>query len=355
MRRLAVMLLAAASACLALATAEVMARVYYARTYDVSWTVRPTELLYAYYPELRSAMEPGDAGMPAVLLLGASVLNQTFGDVAPRLRSALETLWETEVRLVNVSMLGHGTLDSYYKYRSLAGRHFDLVVVYHGINELRANNVPPEHWRNDYGHYRWYDEINFFFRNESLQRWPLVLPFFLKHLTIEFEGSVLRRRAYVSLRAPDPAWLGFGATIKSAPVFRRNIERILGMAAERGEAVLLMTFAHHLPTDYSLERFQRGEFGYGFWSGSTPSPVEIWGTPEHVRAGLAEHDRVLRALHAAHPEALFVDQTARLGADPANFVDVCHFSPEGVDRFVAGIVEEIRRRGLRPAGGREGE
>ncbi len=349
MRRLATPLLAITSACLALATAEVVARFYYARTYDVAWTVRPSELRYAYYPELRPAMAPGAAGTPAVLLLGASVLNQTFGDVPPRLRSALESLWKTEVRVVNVSMLGHGTLDSYYKYRALAGRRFDLVVVYHGINELRANNVPPESWRDDYGHYAWYDEINFYFRHETWQRWPFVLPFFSKHLAIEIDRSVLRRRVYLSLLAPDASWLRFGASIKSAPVFRRNIERILDLAAARRQLVLLMTFAHHLPADYSLERFQRGEFGYGSWAGSTPSPVELWGTPEYVRAGLAEHDRVLRALHTEHPEALFVDQDARLGADPANFVDVCHLSPEGVDRFVAGIVDEIRRRDLRPA------
>jgi hypothetical protein len=342
------------SVILALVTAEAAARFHYWRTFGVPLLARPAELVYGYYPELRPAMAPGPPEQPDVLLLGASVLNQTFGDVAPMLRDALAKAWSAEVRITNVSMLGHGTLDSYYKYRWLADRRFDLVVVYHAINELRANNVPPESWRDDYGHYTWYDEINFYVAEDRLRRSPFVLPFFLKRAVTELDRTVLRRRHYVPRHAPEPEWLRFGADVKTAPVFRRNLERILALAAERDDPVLLMTFAHHLPAEYTAERFAKGDLGYGSWAGSSASPVEIWGAVDNVRAGLAVHDRVLRELHVAHPEALFVDQTARLGGDATNFVDVCHFSPDGARRFVDGIVEAVQERGLVPRAKRGG-
>lgn len=353
MTRGARVILSVAATVVALVTAEAASRVYYRRVHGLSLLAPASELLFGYYPELRPAMAPAPPGDPRVLLLGASVLNRTFGDVAPMLEAALGEAWAATVRITNLSMLGHSTLDSWYKYRSLDGRVFDLVVVYHSINELRANNVPPASWRDDYGHYTWYEEINFYFAHDRLRAAPFVLPFFLKHATTELDRTVLRRRDYVPRHAPDPAWLAYGADVKTVPVFRRNLERILALAAERGDPIVLMTFAHHLPADYTLERFQRGELGYGSWPGSSASPVEIWGTPEHVRVGLAAHDRVLRELHVAHPEALFVDQTARLGGDPANFVDVCHFSPEGARRFVDGIVAAVRERGLAPRARRE--
>lgn len=347
-RRGVPMILLLVATIVTLVTAEAASRVYYRRVHGLPLLAPASDLLYAYYPELRSAMTPARSRDPEILLLGASVLNQTFGDVAPMLRDALSEAWGAAVRVTNLSMLGHSTLDSWYKYRSLAGRSFDLVVVYHSINELRANNVPPEAWRDDYGHYTWYEELNFYFAHDGLRAGRLVLPFFLKHAVTELDRTVLRRRDYVPPHAPDPAWLAYGADVKTVPAFRRNLERILALAAERGDPVLLMTFAHHLAADYTLERFRRRELGYGSWTGSTASPVEIWGTPENVRAGLAAHDRVLRELHVAHPRALFVDQAARLGGDPGNFVDVCHLSPEGARRFVDGIVEAVREQGLVP-------
>jgi hypothetical protein len=348
MKRLLGATVVAITVTVVLLTAEAAARYHYWRTYHVPLLATPADLLYGYYPELRAAMEPVAPEHPRVLLLGASVLNQTFGDVAPLLRDALTEAWGAEVRVANLSMLGHGTLDSYYKYRALEGQSFDLVIVYHAINELRANNVPPASWRDDYGHYTWYDEINFYFRHDELRRLPFLAPFFLHHAATELDRRVLHLRDYVPMTAPEPAWLAYGGDLKTVPVFRRNLEAILALAAARSDPVMLMTFAYHLPPDYTLERFERHELGFGTWKGSTPSPVEIWGTPEHVRAGLGAHDDVLRALHDAHPEALFVDQEARLGADPVNFVDVCHLSPEGAKRFVAGIMEAVRARGLEP-------
>lgn len=336
------------SAAVGLVSAEAAGRIYYWYNNDTSPFVTAPELIHVYYPELKQATGGGET--PRVLLLGASVLNRTFGDVAPLLGEALEQAWSEKVRIVSLAMLGHSSLDSYYKYRELHDERFDLVVIYHGINDLRANNVPPQLWRDDYGHYAWYDEINFYFQHETLRGLPVIVPYALKHA-----ATLLRSNRYVPEHGPNAEWVVYGEEIKTAAVLRANLERILALALDRNDPVLLMTFAHFLPEDYTLERFQRGEMGFGHWDHSSPSAVEIWGAPDNVRKGLQEHDRVLRELHQAHPGALFVDQTARLGGDPGNFVDVCHFSPAGAQRFVEGIMEAVQARGLVPRVAAPGE
>ena len=347
MRLLLRVLLAATSATLLVVALEAASRISYWRDRGVSPCATAADLALAYYPELRAAVPP-PPGHARVLLLGASVLNATFGDVPRLLRERLGAAWGREVQVVDLAMLGHASLDSWYKYRELAGQRFDLVIVYHGINELRANNVPPETWRDDYGHYAWYDEINFYFAHERLRRLPFLFPFWLKHAAVVLDRVFVRRDRYVPEHAPRPEWTAYGGDVKTVPVFRRNLERILALAGERGEPVVIMTFAYHLPADYSLERMNRGELGFGHWANASPSPVELWGTPEHVRAGLEAHDRVLRELHAAHPETVFVDQEARLGDDPGNFTDVCHLSPLGAERFVDGIVAAVKAAGVGP-------
>ena len=56
-----------------------------------------------------------------------------------------------------MSQGAHTTLDSYLKHKALHNKTFDVVVIYHGINEVRANNSPPEIFKPDYSHYAWYE------------------------------------------------------------------------------------------------------------------------------------------------------------------------------------------------------
>ena len=81
---------------------------------------------------------------------------------------------------------------------------------------------------------------------------------------------------------------GFG--VRDDPMVSR-LERlaaeILALARERGEPVLLATFAVHVPPGYSREAFDAGSLGYakhGF-------PIEIWGRPENVVLAVQRHNR----------------------------------------------------------------
>jgi hypothetical protein len=53
-----------------------------------------------------------------------------------------------------------------------------------------------------------------------------------------------------------------------------NLTAILDLAGQRGDRVLLMTFATYLPADYSLQAFLEKRLDYGLHSAA---PIEILG------------------------------------------------------------------------------
>jgi hypothetical protein len=184
---------------------ELAGRTYYVWRRHQSFWVHPRHFVRMYYPELAALEHPPVPGSPRVLLLGGSALHPDWGPAAARLGEALSRLAGRPVELVNAAVPSHGTLDSLHKYQLAgAGPRFDLVLVYHGINELRANNVPARVWRDDYSHYAWYDEINYYFRHRAWSRVGLVTPFYLKYLMINARRKVPWATPYVPQHTPRP-------------------------------------------------------------------------------------------------------------------------------------------------------
>ncbi|MBM4266291.1 MAG: hypothetical protein FJ144_06735 [Deltaproteobacteria bacterium] len=139
---------------------EAVARGYWTVTHGTGFLASPSRVAHeVFYPELRAAGDTSDPEVRTLLLLGASALHPEFGNVEARLRRELEAGGKP-VRIVNLAVPAQSSRDSYLKYRFLEDRRFDLVIVYHGINEVRANNVPPGLFRKDYSHYSWYERVN---------------------------------------------------------------------------------------------------------------------------------------------------------------------------------------------------
>jgi hypothetical protein len=294
--------------------------------------------LYFYYPELRpvlEAEEKGEGDMD-VLLLGGSVLHEDWGTIPQALEERLTLAARREVRVFNLAKPGHTTLDSWYKYRRTAERDFDLVLVYHGINELRLNNCPESVFRADYGHYSWYRVINRFERHPS---WPdLALLYALFYRGTRLHEKAIAPDAYISRDRPAEAMVRFGGEIKTGPAFERNLARIAELAREREQPLVLMTFCSYLPEDYTLERFQEGTLDYCLHS----CAVEIWGAPDHVVKGLKAHNRVIRGLQARFQGVRLVDQEGRMPRGRDHFNDICHLTQRGCDRFAANVVRGVR-------------
>ena len=244
-------------------------------------------LVRAFYPELRRAKPSrNDDQRYDVLLLGGSTLNYAARAIDRRLDRQLTQ----PVKIHNVALPSQSSRDSLYKYRWLADRRFDLVVFYHGINEVRANNVPDELFEADYSHYSWYAVVNALF--EHPEHPVLAFPFTLRFLALRV-AEELGIRQVVPQDAPRDDWVDFGERIKTDISFRSNLEEILGISKERGEQLVIMSFASFVPPDYTKEKLRAGELVYTP-TGGTTFPIEIWGRVNNVLAGVAAHNQVIR-------------------------------------------------------------
>lgn len=328
---------------LGLVSVELASRVYMAAATGAP-LLHPDRVIYAFYPTLRRVVRAEirrDDEAFDILVLAASVLHPHFGTFNHAFRDELALMTRREVRIHNLSMAGHTSADSVHKYRALAGREFDLVIVYHGINDLRTNNIPAADYRDDYSHMEWYRRINWVERYRGRLRW-VSLPYTLHDLQMTIERLLGRYRP-IPLK-PLRDHMRYGAELKTVASFRHNLGEIATMARERGDPLVLMTFAWHLPQGYSKEKFERREAGYALhWV-----PVEAWGMPEHVAAGLDAHNAAIRELAAQHPEARLIDQEALVPRARSYWNDVCHLSTRGMQAFVENILSHLQRWDLPP-------
>jgi len=318
-----------------LALMEIWARGYYAARRGMGFFSSASDQVYMWYPQLRALDDyEYEQGSFNLLLLGGSVLTDDWGRVASFLKEKIRSELGKEANIVNLAAAAQSSLDSYYKYRWAGGKRFDMVAFYQGINEVRANNVPPDIWKEDYSHYSWYDEVNFYFRHPVLRRTGLVLPYFIKHLLVQLEREVLHPGRDVPEHSPRREWLRYGGDIKSAESYRNNLMGIVYTARGRGEPLMAMTFAYYTPGE--------GEFG-------EDSPfvrfTEIWGDAPNVRLGIREHNRVIREL-AGEEDFLFVDQEKLFDNHKRYFTDICHFSSEGSEFFAGNMVKKIKASGV---------
>ena len=320
---------------LCLASLELAARLFW-RSHGVPFA-HPERVLQAYYPGLAKIDQRNPKWVAArahVLLLGGSTLHPRWGTVQEELREQLAFAGYRDVRLFNLAGPGLTSRDSRLVYEAIGHEHFDLVLVYDGINEARANNVPPDLFRDDYGHYGWYEIVNALSRHQGRAR--LALPYTLEYLGLRVRQLVLASH-YVSRNGPRADWLRYGDTVRSAAPFEANLRAILARAASRGEHVLLMTFATWVPKDYSFERFKAGQLGYGLHD----TPLELWGYPDDVQRAVAAHNAVVRAVADGNRGVGFVDQARLLAGDPRWFNDPCHLSLRGAHRFVRNLLPVV--------------
>ncbi len=199
-----------------------------------------------------------------------------------------------------------------------------MLVVYHGINDVRMNCCPESSYRPDYTHCGWYDSFE---RRLSAGR-------------ISLPELVFEKR--IPLAAPDAKHLAFGNTIKTIDAFRSNLEAILASAESENQSVLLPTFAYHIPASYTREKFRKGELDYG--PGQQAVPAEIWGLPHNVTRTIDAHNQVIRELARKHGCVILVDLARELPTNGRHFSDPCHLTDFGRQAFVERILPPLMRR-----------
>lgn len=272
-----------------------------------------------------------------VLLLGGSVASPQWGTIGEELQSRLEDSLGRSVRVHNGAFRAHTTRDSAIKTSVLADLPYDVVVVYHAINEVRANAVPAEAFRDDYGHYEWYAHANLLLRDDPL---PLrILPTVRLAL---LQASLRQGRELLPLTKLGPdamRYMGPESPVRTAAPFRANLEHIADTASARGAWVVVPTFATYVPDDYSAEAFAAGELDYADHHCS----IELWGPVSFVRRGVEVHNDVIRELAAAREDVISVDLDADLPRGGELFDDVCHLTPEGCAQWAERVAAAIAR------------
>lgn len=277
-----------------------------------------------YYPELdasgaTSAAPTADDKTIDILTLGGSVLLQVEESLEQRLRKELRA----NVRFFHLSTTAHTSRDSWLKYRLLADQRFDLVLVCHGINDVRMNYWPADQFRDDYTHCPWYAGIVSDTVTGRLTLWDRLKRFATQD----------------GLGPPSAADYRYGETIKTATAFETNLRQLVDEARRRDDEILLLTMAAYLPEGYTRAAFDAGQLDYG--SGEVRHAAELWGAPQQVIRGIAEHNRRTRAVASRDSDVRLVDLDRELTAGGTNFSDICHLTRVGRQRLVDVVVPVV--------------
>lgn len=299
----------------------------------------PGKILYAYYPPLAAidANPPTrDDGASDILILAGSVFHKTHGDIEKEMLEQLAAAGHRNVRIFNLGIPAHTARDSLLEYRALDAARFDLVIFYHGINEARTNNAPPDLFRDDYSHYAWYETVNTMARYHD--RSSFALPYTLRSVGLALRQALSSDR-HVPIHEPRADWLVYGKDLRSVAAFESNLRAIVDIAAQRGDPLLLMTFAIYVPDDYSKEAFDAKRLDYV----RHRFPLEFWGRAEDVVAAVRAHNEVVRHVTAEHTagEVLFIDQALLMNGPGQHFDDPCHFTASGSRHFVENVLQTV--------------
>lgn len=298
-----------------------------------------------FYPGLATIRDnPGDAASFDILFLGGSVMWQWLEHEEPY-HLADVSIHGRPVRAHLAALPGHTSLDSLYKLRYLQDIDFDLVVLYQSINEVRTNNVPPEHWRDDYSHYSWYAEVNFFQRHAASIDAGLRSPVLFFHIERALRES-LGLQVFVPEEWPGPELSQYGSTVRSARSFEHNIDEMLRITRAHDTPLLLSTFAWYRPPDYDMENYRRPVPApeAGVYSEFFVLPIELWGSPDNVVRALEVHNEVLESFAGREGVLEVIPMDALIPKDAADFEDICHFTSEGFARFGQHILTACAKR-----------
>lgn len=275
----------------------------------------------------RQQPESRDGGF-RVLLLGGSVLEQFADELTTGLNRNLRDRGHCSV--FNLAFSARTSRDSLLKRQLLSAIPFDVVVVFHGINDVRMNCCEEGLFRNDYSHCQFYRSLY-----RRLDGGVMTAPDLIHE-------SISRA---IGRGEPTPKLLEAGGLIRTSEAFQMNLDETIRITQRAGGRTVIATFPIHLPDNYSLKAFKAGELDYG--DGKFAMPAESWGLPHNVSKTVEAHNAAVRSLAAAHEFASLVDLEALLPAGNVLFSDVCHLTQAGEDKAASLIVDAIVADGLK--------
>lgn len=312
---------------------------------------QPEKFIYRYYPNLHTA-ENYQYKKPKsnILMLGGSTLyadtlrfnyNNTsyalhFCNLAEQLKN------NTRMNICCLAYPANTIIDCFYEYRFLQKEKFDYLLLYNGINDTRANNIPYEHFSEQYRHIEFYDDLAIYERHPEIR--VTTIPFitdWVVHLALKTltNKKYLPKENLHHLKTTEGInnYLRFGGDIKTASVFKKNLEEIKLLADKRGQKLILCTLAWYQPDNYSYENFINKKLDYA----QSLFATELYGLPENVIKGINAHNAEVRKFTAQHPDVIFLDAENIIPKNGKYFDDICHFSDEGCVLFSNSVLSAI--------------
>jgi hypothetical protein len=275
-----------------------------------------------------------------VLILGPSVWHPSYGgDMAEQLQNRLQEHLGRPVRVYNASSPGRTSRDALVVYRHLANHRFDLVLFYHGINDAFLNNCPSSWFKNDYSHATRFKNLRLL-DQEPEHTW-FAFPY-----TIRYHFNRWCEQLKLTSE-PNLKWSDEGKNVKSAAAFRGNVKAILALARQRGDRVLLSTFAYYVPAGYSKEACLAHKLDYD----RHLAPVEHWGSPEGVTRCVNIQNDIIRDLAGQAPGVVLVDLARLMPTGKGYFDDPCHLTPTGRERMVSLLLQHVDWKSLSGSAG----
>ena len=214
---------------------------------------------------------------------------------------------------------------------------FKYVVFYHGINDTRTNNCPPEVFDNDYRHVSFYNELFVLFRHPEIK--ITLVPWFVDFAFQKFlEKTNIRKvipkeynvmEFYFQKTAREDSGWKFGDNLKSKKTFTKNLENILTLANQKGDSVLVVSYASFMPEGYSLKKFIDKQLDYT----EHKWPAELYGAPANVVAGIRAHNKIGLELSRKYNNSIHVEFSENLPKEGKYFFDICHLTPEGCEEL----------------------
>ncbi len=255
--------------------------------------------------------EPATGTRRLLTLGGSALFNRRMTE---RMTEAWAPVFPVDIEVVGGALRTHTTRASLIKLEQhFADYYFDYVLIYHAINDLWASNVPKEDFREDYSH------LDPWYRRSGLLN---------DYLVARYSYNLLSGRAGVFPRENSNA-----ADFASLATFEQNMRQLVDIVVDKGGVPVLMTFAWHIPENYTLRKFRRYELGYNNPEHYDECPVELWGEPAFIREGMTRSNDIVRRI-AREYQLPLIDLEQSLSADIENFGDVVHLSEIGTDRLI---------------------
>lgn len=327
---------------------EIISRLFISISFNTPF-LTPQNIIYFYYPELKKLNTYSyDENKINLLVLGGSVVYDGKVDVILNGDSIHSTfcnipqlLDNNQFNTLSLAMPAHNSLDSRYKYEFIKDRKFDYVFVYHGINDVRANNVNQSNFDELYRHIEFYDDIAIFFRHPEIKYFSAFFVIdWLAHQVLKNRKKYIPKEFYYALQnQKEPEFLKEGTEIKTKETFKSNFSSIIKLAQNKGEKVVMSTYAWYLDENYSLQMFRNKELDYDeqIW------PTELYGLPSNVSKGLGFHNGIVKDLMESklYNNLLFIDIEKAIPKNEYFFNDICHLNFKGCTLLSALLQQAI--------------